>query len=154
MAWQKSLLPSPCDPQQWQRQTEPLIPLLGPLPCCPHWQNSRIHHPHQLLLQKNWVRKTPSYPGPLHSSSEPESPQQIEFGAKLSSKVPWQGCWPCGCSECSFGLAGAAVPGLWDSLTQPLELAAAGLGAGLLVTRFLWELIPLWSSSALCLCRV
>lgn len=34
------------------------------------------------------------------------------------------------------------------TITQLLELVTAELGAGLVVTHFLWELIPTWNFSA------
>lgn len=81
------------------------------------------------------MRRAPSCSGLWHSSSQPGSPQHIEFGAELGPQLPSRAAG----SECSLGLQQEHIPGMWAAPHSP-GAGAAELG-GLLVTH--WEFILL-----------
>lgn len=72
--------------------------------------------------QKNWVRKPPHGLN-LHS--------KLDLGQNFVGNSP--------ASAAAISELRVQLWGIWDSVTQPLEL---------LVTHFLWELIPPWNSPA------
>lgn len=152
IAWQKSLLPVLVPPSSDRDRESPPFPLLDLLPV----RNSRIQHAQKLFLQKNWVRKPP----PILGSCT--APQTLNFHSKLNLGQNFAAgshgsAADTGCAlQLRVQLWAGRRSSPWILGQHPTALGAgpAELGAGLPVTHCLWELIPPWNSSALCLCCV